>query len=358
MPEFGSALQAVAADRRFVASEPGSRPGVLRHQDVSSKEAAEALESVENVFFPHQVVVRSQQLDFNHCGTFLGDISLNHIAYGADVDVLITELQRTHFVLVISFGGEASVQFNQRISPFHTGDCVFMSPDVRYNFQMSGDHSHLAVGIPSHRLAGSGRPFEDVHSVLDHGGEAQRRGAGHILPYIEYLCSELRTGSPAFGLQSVVAAHENSFLSLVRATLFDCESSVRHASVLPAFVRRADQFIGEHLTDDIQLEDILTAAGVPARTLYHGFEQFLGYSPMRWLRRRRLERARADIVASDGRISITELANRYWFGHYGRFANMFSELHGEVPSVTLNRAREAAANGQLPADGLRRHRMQ
>lgn len=343
---FGPALEAMAANRRFLADGSPPAPGGLRYQDVSSRETAEALQSVGSVFFPHEVVVRSQQLDFSHCGTTLGDISLNHIAYGADVDVLITELQRTHFVLVISFGGDAIVEFNQKSRAFGRGDCVFLSPDVRYAFQMSADHNHLAIGIPSNRLTGSGRPIEEVHSALESGASPARGGGAHLLSYIEYLCGELRAGAPAFGLQSVITAHENSFLSLVRATLFDRGPHVQQPTVLPVFVRRADRFIAEHLTDDIQLEDILAAAGVPARTLYHGFERFLGHSPMRWLRLRRLDRARADIVASGGDISITALANRYWFGHCGRFANMYCEVHGEVPSATLNRARLSVAGGR------------
>ncbi len=58
--------------------------------------------------FPHEVVVRSndKHLDFNHCSASLGDISLNQIAYGADVDVLITQLQRTHFVFVVALGDQ------------------------------------------------------------------------------------------------------------------------------------------------------------------------------------------------------------------------------------------------------------
>lgn len=341
---FGPVLQEMAVDQRFLASAGAPAFESVHRHSFASLRPADALDSVTRVFFPHEVVVRSsdKHLDFNHCSASFGDISLNQIAYGADVDVLITELQRTHFVFVVALTGEALVEFNQQSWAFRSGDAVLMSPNVRYNFQMGQDHTHLAIGIPCGRLIGSGRPYEAVHNVVERAADAPNGGAASLMGFIEYLCTELHRGSPIFGLQEVVAANENSFLAMMRAALFDREAPVRQAAVLPVFVRRAEQFIAQHLKDDIQLSDIVEAAGVPARTLYHGFERFMGHSPMRWLRLRRLESARADIIASDGDISVTALANQYWIGHGGRFANMYREIYGEPPSATLGRARATA----------------
>jgi len=334
----------MAADHRFLANGIAPPIELVQRQSFASLRPADALDSVSRVFFPHEVIVRGgdKHLDFNHCSASMGDISLNQIAYGADVDVLITQLQRTHFVLVIALTGEALVEFNQQSWSFSSGDCVLMSPNIRYSFQMNPDHTHLAIGIPSNRLVGSGRPYEAVHNVIERAADAPQGGAANLLGFIEYLCGELHRGSPIFGLQQVIAANENSFLAMLRATLFDREAAMRQASILPVFVRRAEQYIERHLKDDIQLCDIVEAAGVPARTLYHGFERFLGHSPMRWLRLRRLESARADMIASGGEISVTALANQYWIGHSGRFATMYRDLYGESPSATLGRSREAA----------------
>lgn len=344
---FGPALQEMATDQRFLANSATSSLESVHRHSFASLRPADALDSVSRVFFPHEVVVRSsdKHVDFNHCSASLGDISLNQIAYGADVDVLITELQRTHFVFVVALTGQALVEFNQQSWSFQGGDCVLMSPNVRYNFQMGQDHTHLAIGIPCSRLIGSGRPYEAVHNVVERAADAPHGGAANLMGFIEYLCAELHRGSPIFGLQEVVSANENSFLAMMRAALFDREVPVRQASVLPVFVRRAEQFIAQHLKDDIQLSDIVEASGVPARTLYHGFERFMGHSPMRWLRLRRLESARADIIASGGEISVTALANQYWIGHGGRFANMYREIYGEPPSATLGRSRQAAMCG-------------
>lgn len=348
MTHFGPALQGMASDHLFLANSAVSSQA-LRREIFASPKAADALDSVSRVFFPHEVVPlgRDDHLAFNHCSAALGGISLNQIAYGADVGVLINELQRTHFVLVIALTGFATVAFNQRTWPLRSGDCVLMSPNIRYRFEMGQDHTHLAIGIPCSRLTGSGRPFEAVHNVIEHAEDSPDGGTANLVGFIDYLCAELHRGSPLFGLQSVVAANESCFIAMLRAALFDRETTAGRPTILPIFVRRAETFITRHLQDDIALDDIVDAAGVPARTLYHGFERFLGHSPMRWLRLKRLESARADMVASDGDLSVIDLANRYWIGHSGRFASMYRDVYGESPSVTLQRARETALDAGL-----------
>lgn len=339
MAPFGPALQRMSSDQRFLAAGAAAALPSLRREAFATLRAADALKSVSRVFFPHEVVLHdsSNQLNFNHCCASLGDVSLNQIAYGADVDVRIEDLRRSHFVLVIALSGAATVEFNQRRWHLESGDCVLMSPDIRYNFELGSDHTHLAIGIPHRRLSDGGRPYEAVHNIFEHGERSRPSGVADLIAFIEYLCHELHRASPIFGLPAVAAANENCFLQMLRAAFFEEDGPRGPSTVLPGFVRRADRFISEHLKDDITLDDIVAAAGVPPRTLYHGFERFLGESPMRWLRLRRLASARAELVANS-QASVTDVVNQYWMGHAGRFAHMYRTLYGETPSQTRARA--------------------
>ncbi len=340
MTHLGTVLQGMGADQRFLAARPSNSFPSLRRETFASPRAADALNSVTRAFFPHEVALRScnQQLDFNHCRASLGELSFNQIAYGADVGIRIDDLRRKCFVFVIALKGFAAVEFNQQRSELRSGDCLLMSPDTRYHFELGVDHAHLAIGIPSHSLNGGGRSHEAVHNILERGHDAMG-GASSLLAFIEYLCSELHEGSPLLGLPAVVAANENCFLQMLKAALFDDDGASHASTILPGFVRRADRFITAHLKEDIGIDDIVAAAGVPARTLYHGFQRFLGESPMRWLRCRRIESARAELLESGHEIAVIDLANQYWIGHSGRFAKMYRELYGESPSETIARAR-------------------
>lgn len=338
--QLSPALHDMSHDPGFLIA-PGAERCAENHAEAfTSVSSAEARGSVSRVFFPHEVVVRDvhRALNFRHCHVLLGSVTLNQIGYGADVDVLIDDLRRSHYVFVLSLSGWATVGFEGRNRRLEPGDCVLMTPDTGYAFEMSVDHTHLAIGVPTRLLTGAGSPYRGVHNIA-HGAEAfPGGGASNLVPFLDYLCGEFHRGSPLLGLPQVAEAHEASLIALMRASLFGEDAIFRGA--LPGFVHRAERFISQHLDEDIGLEDISAAAQVPLRTLYHGFDRFLGQSPMRWLRLRRLEQARADILASDGDLSVTDLAHRYWMGHSGRFAGLYRDIYAEPPSTTLARVRD------------------
>jgi AraC-like DNA-binding protein len=60
---------------------------------------------------------------------------------------------------------------------------------------------------------------------------------------------------------------------------------------------------------------------------------------MHYVRDRRLERARDQLAValpSDG-ITVTEVAERWGFGHLGNFSGSYRKRFGESPSQTLRR---------------------
>jgi transcriptional regulator GlxA family with amidase domain len=74
---------------------------------------------------------------------------------------------------------------------------------------------------------------------------------------------------------------------------------------------------------------------VSLRTLSAGFQACHGTSPMRWLREVRLQGAHADLSRADG--SVADIALRWGFAHFGRFAAEYARRFGQSPSRTLRR---------------------
>lgn len=106
--------------------------------------------------------------------------------------------------------------------------------------------------------------------------------------------------------------------------------------ITPDSVQRAESYIQQNLTENIRLDDIVSAAGVPARTLHYGFKRFRRSTPMRLLRQKRFEQARQDLLA--GGVQVMDVAHRYWMHHGGRFAINYQKQFGETPSATLRSA--------------------
>lgn len=107
----------------------------------------------------------------------------------------------------------------------------------------------------------------------------------------------------------------------------------------PGTVRRAISFIESHPDIDMAVADIAAAACVTPRALQLAFRRHLDTTPMAYLRRVRLDRAREDLRAAtpgDGQ-TVTAIADRWGFAKPGRFAELYHAAYGETPSQTLRR---------------------
>lgn len=88
----------------------------------------------------------------------------------------------------------------------------------------------------------------------------------------------------------------------------------------------------------IHVLDLCSALNVQIRTLYYAFQEFYGLSPIRYLRLVRYARARRDLlIAHPENTTVTDVAARWHFWHFGRFSVDYRKLFGESPSETLNK---------------------
>jgi AraC-like DNA-binding protein len=111
----------------------------------------------------------------------------------------------------------------------------------------------------------------------------------------------------------------------------------RHASIM----RRFRGALGENETQALYIPELCKAIGVSGRTLRICCQEHLGMSPKRYLLLRRMHLARRALRDSaSGITTVTEIATRYGFWHFGRFAAEYQSLFGEAPSATLHRPRE------------------
>ncbi|MEI1249830.1 helix-turn-helix transcriptional regulator [Rhizobium aouanii] len=105
----------------------------------------------------------------------------------------------------------------------------------------------------------------------------------------------------------------------------------------PRHVKWAIDFMQEHIAEPISLNDIAMAAKVSVRTLQQGFRQFRNTTPMSYLQELRMAAAHRDLLESDEKQGITDVALRWGFTHLGRFAAEYRKRFGQLPSQTLKR---------------------
>lgn len=114
---------------------------------------------------------------------------------------------------------------------------------------------------------------------------------------------------------------------------------------VPTDVARALAWLRGHLSEPVQLETLADIAGVRPRTLERHFRMFLGTTPLGWVRRMRLARARQELLRRGSRTTVTDIALASGFTQLGRFAAGYREAFGELPSATIQRAKTSSARG-------------
>ena len=101
-------------------------------------------------------------------------------------------------------------------------------------------------------------------------------------------------------------------------------------------MRRFRRVLDENPDRALYLPELCVAINVPDRTLRLCCQEHLGMGPKQYLALRRMHLARRALRAADPRaVTVTEVATRYGFWHFGRFAGLYRSLFGEAPSATL-----------------------
>jgi transcriptional regulator GlxA family with amidase domain len=96
-------------------------------------------------------------------------------------------------------------------------------------------------------------------------------------------------------------------------------------------LRRAHDYMDAHYTEALPLERLARIACVSKYHFARSFEAAYGDTPMRYLARRRIERAQ-DLLRS-ANLTITEICMMIGFSSLGSFSARFSEIVGESPSA-------------------------
>lgn len=103
-------------------------------------------------------------------------------------------------------------------------------------------------------------------------------------------------------------------------------------------IRRSMEFVEQHDSEYLSVEQLAAAAGVSERTVRDAFQNYFGVSPVRYLNRRALHQVRRALKTADPTVAtVTAIAAQFAVWQLGRFARDYRLLFGELPSQTLRR---------------------
>ena len=164
-------------------------------------------------------------------------------------------------------------------------------------------------------------------------------GFGRFLRRIvRFLSEELEDGQCLQSAPRVYRGLASAFLTTLLTGQPHNHSNLLRGTVSKGGHQTAgivESYIMAHADEPISIDTLARVAGCSARSLHLTFKLHTGCSPMTFVKRVRLDRARAALVAAGNGRTVSEIALEVGFNHFGRFSAFYRERFGETPSRTL-----------------------
>lgn len=111
-------------------------------------------------------------------------------------------------------------------------------------------------------------------------------------------------------------------------------------------LRKATNYIREHISEEITLADVAAAAGVSIRHVQNLFKEHYGQRPREYIRALRLDGAHRDLLTSDvTQASVAHIASEWGWNSPSYFSAQYFQRFGRYPHETL--ARHELALGEV-----------
>jgi AraC family ethanolamine operon transcriptional activator len=96
------------------------------------------------------------------------------------------------------------------------------------------------------------------------------------------------------------------------------------------------EYLQVHAKKLPDMQKLCQISGVSERSLQYGFIEYLGLTPIQYLRIIRLNGAQSDLLnTSNNKIKVSDVAMNWGFLELGRFSREYKQLFHELPSKTL-----------------------
>lgn len=309
-------------------------------------EPDEATSVLANVYAPHQLTVRDKEnfaFSFHALRSRELTVGLNRFATDIHIKVPPPSL---FYTLCYAPVGEVETISGSSTMVASPAAATILHPDATWHFNhWRPGSSLLCVRIDRAMLEDeltmlTGRP---VTEPVEFAGPLDlREDVGQDLARImQTLWSPDGRPSAIAAMHPLVA---DRTAQLLRSTLLvgcrhnysELLESEHTRAGAPQAVRLVLDAIEEDPMQVLSATDAARIAHMSIRAVEKAFARHIGVSPVRFSRQVRLARARTDLVSGDPEVeTVMSVARRWGFGHAGRFASLYTERYGEMPSVTL-----------------------
>lgn len=311
------------------------------HWDVQTRDLAWMRREVARILKPYDLSARGDRpyrARLVHRRLRRAELAL--IEYGGEVEIDAGRITRC-YLLQVPLNGSYVVRDGGTPVEVKTHWAHVVHPGTPLDMAWTPDCRVLVLRFDEAMLAAcrtrGGRTSHECPACELFPLDAEpNRSLGRV---IDYVTSEATAGRLFDDAPHVAAYAEDLLLASLTSALDAGEEPMRRDAA-PEYVRRAERYLLDHLTEDVTVAQVAGAVAASTRTLHDGFSRANGVGPLTWLRAERLERVRAELLsARRGHVRVTDVAMHWGFRHLGRFCVAYRQRFGETPTQTLHRQR-------------------
>lgn len=324
----------------------GVPPALADHHVYATTDVGDAERLGRQIFGRHRVTVLDAApaafLASMHAVRFR-DLTMAYLDFGAGVQLTIQRLPDDYSVFMAMIGESETVNRGRRALA-NSVMAVVPAPGTQAVMRWGVGSPHLVIRVDRdalelHLTRLIGRSLDrsvEFELQLDMTPDSANRWSAAI----QLLHSELFHGGSLLHLGLGTGPLEEFVMS---ALLYSHRSNYTEVLARPErspgrrAVRKALDYIESHLSEQVEVAELAVAAGVGVRSLQQGFREELNCTPLAYVRDRRLDRVRLELLDAgpDDHLTVTDVAVRWGFTHLGRFAVAYRQRFGESPSQTL-----------------------
>ncbi|MCF8474047.1 MAG: AraC family transcriptional regulator [Emcibacter sp.] len=309
-----------------------------------TSDADEARELVSKVYCDHTLKPsHSGPLDACHNRARLSSMSVNYMQYGTDICVEPGYLGR-FFLFQLPIEGAARIITGNKDFITTAGMSSAINPTDYTKMQWNDDCKKLLVQVRAEAMEMRlsrllMRPVEKP-ILFDPCITTNNKQATEWWQQIQHLVNDLDNGMNPWRSHHILEDMERNLLTNLLYSFNHNYSDAllaQEIQVAPKHVRQAENYIHEHLKDPLSIDDLVEVTGVSQRSIFEGFKNFRGTTPMKYILQLRLEKVRKELQKSGSDRTVTDIALKWGFNQLGRFAVSYKKIYGESPSETLKK---------------------
>jgi AraC-like DNA-binding protein len=304
----------------------------------------EATDVVSRNIYPHRLRVADAHGQHLRCLTSaldLGDCALGYVQYGFNVEI-DSGVIADYLLVKATVSGHGRVTCGEQSVTTAPRSIVMTSMTEATRVMMTAQCRHLTARISRKAVE---RRIEEklgrrLSAPLQFGMEVASESdfgrAWHQL--LNHICELSATAPKALANEDVRKQYARTMIELlIHAAPHNYSEDLERGAnqAIPWYVRRARDYMHNHVADLRSVAEIASQVGITPRALQNGFRQVFNMSPTEYMRDIRIQALHEALMRADPSQSVTELMQNVGIVNFGRYAQYYRRKIGVAPSVTL-----------------------